>query len=293
MIPAFLNEKIAQYYPNNKEEIIQNFSKKRYTTFRINTLKSTKEEVIQTLKEKGFVTEEVPWYPYALLLKNQSLKQLQELEIYKNGSIYVQSLSSMLPVLLLNPKPNEHILDMTASPGSKTTQIAMQTSNHCCITACEKNPYRLQRLQYNLEKQGVKCCTVLNVDARNLDEFFTFDKILLDAPCSGSGTYEIGMKNPMLTEENLKKIQKVQISLLRKALQILKPHERLVYSTCSIFPFENEEVIEVLQKEFSFKIIPISIPFIELLPTKLEGTMTVKPTEQMEGFFVALLEKEK
>ena len=105
----------------------------------------------------------------------------------------MQSLSSMLPPIILNPKEKENILDMAAAPGSKTTQIASITNNNSYITACEINNIRAERLKYNIEKQGVNCAFVMVKDARKLDDFFSFDKILLDAPCSGSGT--ISLKN--------------------------------------------------------------------------------------------------
>ena len=114
----------------------------------------------------------------------------------------------MLPPIILEPKEGENILDMAAAPGGKTTQMAALTNNKAFITAVEKNKIRAERLKYNLQKQGVGCVNVMLEDARKLSDFFSFDKILLDAPCSGSGTMSIFDKN--FNEELIKRSSKIQ-----------------------------------------------------------------------------------
>ena len=130
---------------------------------------------------------------------------------------------------------------MAAAPGGKTTQMSAISKNEAMITACEKNTIRAERLKYNLEKQGAKRVNVMKEDARKLDDYFSFDKILLDAPCSGSGTENIYSKN--FTEELIKRSVKVQEELLTKALKILKSGKEMVYSTCSILKEENENIL--------------------------------------------------
>ncbi len=293
-LPTFLLECLKnQYTESQVEQILEGYSTKRKTTFRVNTLKATKEKVREEFLQNHYEIKEVSWYPNSYLVIKQGTTEITQLECYQKGWIYLQSLSSMLPVLILNPQEKEDILDMAAAPGSKTTQIAMETNNKVHLTACEKDAIRLERLKYNLEKQGVICCHVMKMDARNLDEFFSFDKVLLDAPCSGSGTISLLEDNPyLLTEEKLKKFQQTQISLLRKALKVLKPNQRMIYSTCSILKQENEEVIEAIQKEFKLEILPIDIEDeIPLLKTTIENTKCICPTTEMEGFFLAYLEK--
>ena len=116
----------------------------------------------------------------------------------------MQSLSSMLPPIILNPKLKADILDMAAEPGGKTTQIAALSNNLANIKACELNKIRLERLKYNIQKQGATNVYVMEKDARLLDDFFCFDQILLDAPCSGSGTLSIF--NSKLKENFTRKI---------------------------------------------------------------------------------------
>ena len=113
----------------------------------------------------------------------------------------------MLPVIVLEPEEQTDILDMTAAPGGKTTQIAAMTNNKANITACEMNVVRAEKLKYNIEKQGASCVYIMRTDARYIDDFFSFDKILLDAPCSGSGTLNIENLNleKTFTEKLIKK----------------------------------------------------------------------------------------
>ena len=191
-IPNFLYEKLLnQYGENLTEQIIKGYSKNRPVTLRVNRLKNTIENVKTLFVNMGYDVKEVEWYKDALVIENITENEIRQLDIYKNGEIYLQSLSSMMPVIVLNPSEGENILDMAAAPGGKTTQISAETGDKAFITACEKNKIRADRLKYNIEKQGARKITVLMQDARNLDNYFSFDKILLDAPCSGSGTINL------------------------------------------------------------------------------------------------------
>ena len=195
----------------------------------------------------------------------------------------------MLPPIILEPKAGENILDMTAAPGGKTTEIAALTENKAYITACEKNKIRAERLKFNLQKQGVKSANIMLEDARKLSDYFSFDKILLDAPCSGSGTENIFDKN--FSKELVERSVKFQEELLSKALKILKPGGEMVYSTCSILKQENEKVLERVLSKGNAQIEPITVQDIEVLPSKIAETITVCPTENYEGFFVAKIKK--
>lgn len=164
------------------------------------------------------------------------------------------------------------------------------------ITACEKNKIRSDRLKYNIEKQGAKGINVMMEDARKLSDFFVFDKILLDAPCSGSGTLSISkIQENVFTEELIKRSIKTQEQLLRKALKILKPGGVIVYSTCSILKDENENLLNKVLQKVNAKIVPIDremLKDIPLLSETIDGTICVAPNELYEGFFVAKIEKE-
>lgn len=291
-IPQFL-EKILQKQYNNEitNKIIEGYKEQRNVTLRINTIKTTKEKIKECLNQAKIEFQEVEWNRDALIIKNAREEEIRKLDIYEKGEIYLQSLSSMLPPIILEPKEGENILDMAAAPGGKTTQIAAITNNKAFITAVEKNKIRAERLKYNLQKQGIGCVNVMLEDARKLSDFFSFDKILLDAPCSGSGTMSIFDKN--FNGELIKRSSKVQEELLKKALKILKRGGEMVYSTCSILKQENEEILEKVLIKANAEIEPINLTEIVTLPSKIEGTITVCPTENYEGFFVAKIRKLK
>lgn len=285
-----------QYGIETAKKIINGYLTKRKTTLRINTIKSNIEEIKNKLQESKIEYEEVPWSKEALIIKNVDEKTIQEMDIYQDGKIYMQSLSSMLPPIILEPKEKTDILDMAAAPGGKTTQIAALTNNKAHITACEKNKIRAERLKYNVDKQGATCVFIMPKDSRFIDDFFSFDQILLDAPCSGSGTLDFNDSNieKYFTKQLIERSTKTQKTLLKKAISLLKPGHEMVYSTCSILACENEDVVESILKDEKIEIVPISFEGIESLPvltTKISGTLCVCPTELYEGFFVAKIRK--
>ncbi len=296
-VPDFLyNMLIEQYGEEVSNKIIDGFGQNRKLTLRINKLKTTVENVKKVLTDLNIKFSEVSWSEDALIIEGTTKQEILELEIYKNGEIYLQSLSSMIPALILNPEANENILDMAAAPGGKTTQMSAISNNLALITACEKNKIRAERLKYNIQKQGANRVNVLVEDSRKLDDNFSFDKILLDAPCSGSGTINIFDEklNKYFTKELVDRSIKTQKELLQKAIKVLKKGGEMVYSTCSILKQENEENIEKFLKNNQLEIVPIDIELLKdipLLPSKIEGVITVCPNELYEGFFVAKLRK--
>lgn len=293
----FLKEMLEKQYGTEEvKSIIDGYLSKRKTTLRVNTIKSNIEKIKSELKEKNIEYENVSWSKEALIIKNVDEKVIQEMKIYKNGEIYLQSLSSMLPPIILEPKVGTDILDMAAAPGGKTTQIAVLTNNKAHITACEKNKVRAERLKYNIDKQGATCVFIMQKDARYIDDFFSFDQILLDAPCSGSGTLDFNNQNleKYFTKQLIERSALTQKTLIKKAINLLKPGHEMIYSTCSILSCENEEIIENILKDKKVEIIPIKFKGMEelpTLPTKITGTLCVKPTDLYEGFFVAKIRK--
>lgn len=326
------------------ERILAGFeaARERPVTLRANTLKASAEEIAEALTQAGFSYERVPWYADAFVLPGANMRDLWQLDFYKQGKVYLQSLSSMLPPLLLKPRAGADILDMCAAPGGKTAQTAALTSNNAHLTACELHVPRAEKLAYNLEKLGVANVNIMRTDARRLDEFFSFDQILLDAPCTGTGTYCVGNEKAekRMTEQLLAKVTKAQRALLDRGLSILKPGGTLVYSTCSVLSQENEEqVLAALKRHRDCCVVPIVLgsqteacaevdnsqadssqskggtatssvkqqkerrvtlphaaedPFaVPVLENGLPGTLTVCPTRDFEGFFCAVITKDK
>ena len=296
MIPEFyMNMLKEQYSDSDIKKIIDGYSKKRKTTIRVNTLLSNNSEVLDIFNKLNIEYDHVPFYDNAFIIKNRNETDLYELDLLKEGKIYMQSLSSMLPPIIMEPKEHEDILDMAAAPGGKTTEIAALTNNNSKITAVEFNKIRAEKLRYNIKKQGSNKVSVLEADSKKLDDFFKFDNILLDAPCSGSGTLDLNNDRTFkyFTEKLIKKSSETQFELLKKALTILKPGKTMIYSTCSILSIENEDVVSKVMKQFNCEIVPINVEGVELLPTKIEGTMVVCPNELYEGFYIAKIKKKE
>lgn len=277
---------INKYYPNI--DILSGLVKKK-TTFRVNNLKSNKDEIESILTSNNIKYSKVDFYDDAFILETDI--NLRELDIYKEGKIYVQSLSSMLPPLYFDYKQNDSIIDMAAAPGGKTSEIASITNDTVLITAVEKNKLRGEKLIYNLDKQGLKHYSIIFEDATKLNEFMKFNKVLLDAPCSGSGTILKEQLNS-ITEDLVNRSSNIQKELLDKAINLVNVGDEIIYSTCSIFKVENEEVINKFIQEGRVEVIPINTS-IETLPSTIEGVLTIKPTELYEGFFLSKLKKLK
>lgn len=296
-IPSYLKEMLEkQYDTKDIETIVKGYYKKRPVTLRVNTIRASEQKIREELEKNNIQYDRVNFCEEVFIIKNVTEKEIEQLEIYKNGEIYLQSLSSMLPPLILNPEENIDILDMAAAPGGKTTQIAAITNNKSRITACEINNIRAERLKYNIDKQGATSVYLMKKDSRFIDDFFSFDKILLDAPCSGSGTLDLSNQNieKIFTKKLVEKSIKSQLALLKKAVKILKKGHEMVYSTCSILKCENEDVVNEVLKQNNIEIVPIEYEWLSslpLLPTKINGTLCIAPNEYYEGFFIAKLRK--
>lgn len=296
--PFFLDAVERQYGCEIARQVLSGMQGGRTVTLRANTLKTTPEAVAAALSQQGIAFERLPFSDTAFLLPGAQEAQLWKLPLYERGEIYLQSLSSMLPPIALAPKAGADILDMAAAPGGKTAQMAAMTAGRAFITACEINKIRAEKLRYNLEKQGASRVNIMTCDARKLEDFLRFDQILLDAPCSGSGTILLSQPATCraFSEKLVRSSAAVQLQLLKKALTLLKPGGSMVYSTCSILEAENEAVVRSALKTAQADIESISFPGMESLPqlpSRLPGTLCIRPTSQYEGFFMARLRKRK
>ena len=298
-VPAYLAQLLrAQYGEETAERIAQGYALQRAVTLRANPLKTNAQAVRERLAAQGIETDTVPWYADAMIVRGAREDALTGLDLYERGEIYLQSLSSMIPPLLLGARPGENVLDMAAAPGGKTTQIAALTGNQAMVTACEMNKIRADRLRYNVQRQGATRVTVMNIDSRQLDDLFSFDRILLDAPCSGSGTVQLGSPRSkgQFSREFLSRTTKQQEALLGKALRLLRPGCEMIYSTCSVLAQENEEIVSRVLRKTGALIVPLELAAFDSvprLPVSIPGTLCVAPDELHEGFFVAKIRRMK
>jgi NOL1/NOP2/sun family putative RNA methylase len=230
------------------------------------------------------------------------------INLYKEGYLYVQSLSSMIPPLVLDPKKDEKILDIAAAPGSKTTQMATMMGNTGEILGNDTSPIRRLKLQANLKIQGATNTYTSGFAAQMIWEKFPefFDKVLCDVPCSMEGRFATYEPKSYLgwSVKKVKNLSKLQKWMLRSAVSAAKEGGRIVYSTCTISPEENEEVIDwILDKEkgniILEKISVTGLRFSEGI-TEWEGAKynpevlkcaRIIPSDTMEGFFIASIRK--
>ena len=211
---------------------------------RINTLKISVEDCVERLRGKGWVLEPVPWCSYAFTIERSDRRDVGNLEEHALGYLYVQEASSLIPVIILEPRPGEIVLDMAAAPGSKTTQLAQLMENRGVIVANELDYARLASLKANLERCGVQNTLVTNLDGRHI-RLSGFDRVLVDAPCSGTGTLSKSLKPlEMWNPKSLPRLCRIQSGLLDHAFSLLRPGGVLVYSTCSLEVDENESVLD-------------------------------------------------
>ncbi len=281
-LPKEFLKRLESIIPSDKlHTILEAYTLSRPTTLRVNTLKTTVDQLTQLFDEQHILYEPSNISPIAFITRSDK-RMLLDLDAYTDGLFYIQSLSSMLPVLALDPKLNEKILDIAAAPGSKTTQIAAIMSNTGQIVANDNSRIRGYKLQANLKTQGVTNTSVIISAGQTLWQQYPeyFDRSLVDAPCSMEGTFVTS--NPKTYEhwsvKAIKELVQRQKWLLRSAVSATKPGGTIVYSTCTLEPEENEKIIEWILKKEQGK--------LEFVNQK-----TMYPSELMEGFFIAKLKK--
>lgn len=294
----FVDNLYTMFSPGVVDNIFRGISEKRYTTLRVNTLKYNIQDLMRYFKEINIKFERVLWYKDALVVKNANEKEIQKLEIYQKGYIYLQSLSSMVPPIVLNPKEGENVLDVTAAPGSKTTQLAALMNGKGYILANELDKLRYEKLKYNVNSQGADIVEVVNGRGEKIGEQYQekFDKVLLDTPCSGEGRFSIYNVQSYKTwsTKTVNDLTKMQRKLFKSAYNSLKQNGTLVYSTCTLNKEENEYILDWALNNFNVKLVPIGIEIKDSIPAFNEGldksinkAIRILPSKNMEGFFVA------
>ncbi|KKR05623.1 MAG: Ribosomal RNA small subunit methyltransferase B [candidate division WS6 bacterium GW2011_GWF2_39_15] len=230
------------------------FSERAITTIRLNNLLQKPDLTLNQLKTMGAEVEKVEWLDSTYTVNNMDKSDLAKTQLYKQGFFYIQNLSSMIPAAVLDPKSNEVVLDMCAAPGSKTSQMASMLNNKGEIVANDVDRFRAGKLIEILHMFNVKNVKVRSEGGEGIGkrEEGHYDKILLDAPCSGEGLVYLRGEKP-LRFWNIKKVKPMvatQKKLIESAFQALKKGGVLVYSTCTLEPEENEGVVTHLLAKY-------------------------------------------
>ena len=289
---------------DNTIKLLKANEKPLIPSIRVNTLKISQSVLKIKLEQKGFKLEPLEWVPYGFKVIKKSFN-LGSSHEFLQGYYYLQNIASMLPALILDPKPSDLVIDMCAAPGSKATQLAQIMKNKGTLILIDRNKRRIPALEMNLRRLGISNSIILNFDAIALHKLnVKADKILLDAPCTGEGL--IRQDRSRKTSKKLKDIEKmasIQKNLLIAGLNALNPNGKLLYSTCSIAPEENELVInEVLSKYSNFKIQKIHTRyglngftkvFGKDLLDQLENSQRLYPhVHDTIGFYICLIKNQ-
>ena len=300
----FIKALDAAFPQSVAEAILRGMGVRRRTTLRVNTLRSDAAGILSFFREGSVKHERVRWYPDAFVLRDLRERDVETWDCYRKGQIYLQTLSSMIPVLALDPRPGERVLDIAAAPGSKTTQMAALMENRGSILANDVDPIRAQRLWYNVRLQGCAIVDVTVGRGEKLGEKLpeSFDRVLLDVPCSGEGrfiVFEPGTSRSW-SARTVGDCARLQRKLLSSGTRALKPGGVLVYSTCTLNLEENEKMVQ-----WAIDTLPLAV---EKPPLRIAGTwegmasgldprisraLRVFPDTQREGFFVCRMRKTK
>lgn len=291
-----VEEFIEEIGLDETEKLAQSFLEKSEVSIRVNTKLITVEEAIARLTEEGFEVSKSALSPVGLISKNGLPAHS---ELFKEGAITIQDESSMLVAPALEVTPEDKVLDACAAPGGKTTHIASYLSAKLDgqIIALDLHQHKVRLIDENATRQQVSnVVKTQTLDAKEAEETFgteVFDRVLVDAPCSGLGLMR---RKPDIrytkTPEDIKNLQKVQLDILNSVAGTLKKEGQLVYSTCTITKEENEQVVDRFIKEHpNFERIPVYLEK-ETAKRSRDGSVTIYPHQYgTDGFFICSLRK--
>jgi 16S rRNA (cytosine1407-C5)-methyltransferase len=310
-LPEAFKERLSQIVPREQyESILRTFDFPKQVTFRVNTLKTTPEALETELRDAHIQYEKITWklLTGVYRISHEDKLRLTQTDAFYEGRLYIQNLSSMVAPVLLSPKPEETVLDLAAAPGGKTLMLAGMMENTGWLSAVELQRERFFRLCDNLKHQGVTNAHTYLTDGRSVGKKCPemFDRILLDAPCSSEARFKTHDPKSMSywSIHKVKETSKLQRRLLLSAFDALKVGGKLLYSTCSFSPEENESPLQHLLERHGdrLKTLSITLPFDniqkplerwgkEVFDKRIQNAVRILPTDTIDGFFICLLEK--
>jgi NOL1/NOP2/sun family putative RNA methylase len=271
-------------------------------TIRVNTLAISPQELVPRLQKKGIHLEPVNGLSFAFHVL-QSPVPIGATPEYLLGYYMLQSPASMWAVEVLNPQPDQLVVDMCAAPGGKTTLIAQLMENRGALLAADISRDRIRSLRSNLSRLRVENTLAIRMDAAQLPESgIAADAVLLDVPCTGEGLIPVDpSRKQSRTVEDFATLARVQQKLILAASQLLHEGGVLLYSTCSFAPEENEEIIDFAIRQCPLQIVDTGLPLgdpglTEAFGHKLDSSLQLARRfypfkHQMEGFFICKMVK--
>jgi NOL1/NOP2/sun family putative RNA methylase len=305
-LPYMIERYLALWGEEETLQFIEACEQPIKTSIRMNTLRAEPEKVLERLQKKGVKLEKIPWLSHGYYADFEGHSTPGAFLEHMLGFYYVQGVPSMTTVEVLDPQPEETVLDLAAAPGGKTTHIAQQMQNSGKVLAIEMDRQRIASLESNILRCGVTNAIVFRGDAKKVEKLgLEPDRILLDAPCSGEGL--IPLDPTRKTSKSMADIRYCatrEDELLEAAVKVLAPGGTIVYSTCSIAPEENEYIVDDILKRYpEMKVSPIPLefgipgysePFGVSLDESLKMAKRFLPhLHGAEGFFICKMVKEE
>lgn len=300
--PAWAYASLKKYYGDNFANEMHAMQKEAPLDMRVNTLKADRAGVLTRLQQDGFQVTETPFSPLGLRVQGRPPFSMHP--YYKQGWMEVQDEGSQLLALLCAAKPGEWVVDFCAGAGGKTLALAAQMQNKGRIWACDVEAYRLENSRKRLRRAGVHCVEMQVLDDEEDDWVRKHkdkaDCVLIDAPCSGLGTWR---RNPFVRWQNLgpnlKTLTDLQFSILQSASRLVKSGGRLLYATCSMLPEENQQQVDrFLQENPKFKAVPLHEMWAETgmdMPQGLDlsqSSIQFTPYQhETDGFFISAMKR--
>lgn len=302
MLPEAFQEKMKKLLGGEYGDFVKSYEKERVQGLRFNQLKVNIDEIPDGMRSE-FQLKKIPWVKEGYYYQGQSRPGKHVW--HEAGVYYIQEPSAMAVVELLDPKPGDMVLDLCAAPGGKTTHIASRMKGEGMLISNEIHPARVKILSQNVERMGIANAVVTNENSRRLTDYFPefFDKIVVDAPCSGEGMFrkDEGARDEW-SPANVRLCADRQAEILDNAAVMLKGGGRLVYSTCTFSPEENEGSIQAFLErhpEFFVEQVPVYEGFDHGRPEwishgreELRHTVRIWPHQvEGEGHYLAVLKK--
>ncbi|MCX7846107.1 MAG: 16S rRNA (cytosine(967)-C(5))-methyltransferase RsmB [Dictyoglomaceae bacterium] len=290
--PSWILEELEDYLGEDYAIKIAEWNNSpSFVSIRINTLKTTKEEIKELFKKDNIEVKDGFLVPQGLIIEEGM--SFENYHLFKKGFFTIQSEASILTSIILDPKPNEKVADLCSAPGTKSTHLAELMENKGEIFSVDINKSRLNLVEKNAKRLGINIIKTLNYDVLNLPEELngTFDKVLLDVPCTGLGVLKHKPEIKWRRErEDIYKLSKLQYSMLERAGKLLKKGGEILYCTCTLTWQENEGVVlSFLQKYPSFYFKPFTFN-----NKKFPGILRIIPfIYNTDGFFISLLKNEE